>query len=165
MPLRDLDKDKLLAALVERLTAEVDDLTRLAQGTAAGATHEEARPDDDKDTRALEQTYLARGQAERVATASRDLQILASVRCRDFHEDRPVAATALVELEDEDEVTRTVFLLPVAGGSKIEAADRTIQVITPSSPLGEAILEKTEGDELELRTGGTARTWTIVAVG
>ena len=39
MPLRDLDKDKLLAALVERLTAEVDDLTRLAQGTAAGATH------------------------------------------------------------------------------------------------------------------------------
>lgn len=164
MPLRDFDKEQLLSELVTRFAEQVEDLTRLAQETAKGATHEEARPEDSKDTRALEQTYLARGQAERVAGAELDLQVLRSVRCLAFAEDSPVAATALVLIEDEDGTEKIVFLLPVAGGSKVESQGRTVQVITPNSPLGQALLEKSEGDAVEVRAGGEPREWEIVAL-
>lgn len=164
MTLTSVNKEKLLDALISLTGRQVEDLTRLARETAAGATHEEARPDDDKDTRALEQTYLARGQAERVVSAESDLQVLRSVRCLPFPEDSPVAATALVEIEDENGVNRTLFLLPVAGGTKLEAGSRTVHIITPHSPLGRALLEKCEGDEVEIRTGKTPRFWEIVGV-
>jgi len=164
MPLQNFDKEQLLCALITQVAQEVEDLTRRARDTAAGATHEEARPEDTKDTRALEQTYLARGQAERVAEAEMDLQVLRSVRCAAFEQDSPVAASALVLIEDEDGDNKTVFLLPVAGGTKLESQGRTVQVITPSSPLGEALLEKSEGDEAEIRVGGKPRIWEIVAV-
>jgi transcription elongation GreA/GreB family factor len=159
-----LNKEQLLSELVTRFAAQVADLTRLARETADGATHEEARPEDEKDTRALEQTYLARGQAERVAGAELDLQVLRAVRCITFSQDDPIAATALVLIEDEDGAQKTVLLLPVAGGSKIESQGHTVQVITPNSPLGQALLEKSEGDEVEVHAGGKPREWAIVAV-
>ena len=155
---------ELLQALVLELTQDLEELTRRAQETAAGAVHEEARPEDDKDTRALEQTYLARGQAERVATASRALQIIESLRPAEFAHDQPIASTALVTIEDEEGVEKTVFLLPAAGGKKLELPHATVQVVTPSSPLGEGLLGKTEGDELEIRIGTKSRFWTVLAV-
>ena len=154
----------LLEILVLELTQDLEELTRRAQETAAGAVHEEARPEDDKDTRALEQTYLARGQAERVATVSRSLQLIQSLRPADFTDDQPIASTALVTIEDEEGVEKTVFLLPVAGGKKLALAHETVQVITPSSPLGEGLLGKTEGDELEIRIGTKRRLWTVLSV-
>jgi transcription elongation GreA/GreB family factor len=164
VPLRDLNKEQILSDLITRFADQVADLTRLARETAEGATHEEARPEDSKDTRALEQTYLARGQAERVAGAERDLQMLRAVRCITFSQDDPVAATALVLIEDEHGAQKTVLLLPAAGGSKIESQGHTVQVITPHSPLGQALLEKSEGEEVEVRAGGKPRGWEIVAV-
>ena len=165
MPLSTFDKEELLDALINLSRQQVGDLTRLARGTAAGATHEEARPGDSKDTRALEQTYLARGQAERVISAESDLLVLRSVRCITFSEDSPVAATALVKIEDEGGQSRILFVLPVAGGTKLESQGQTVQVITPHSPLGQALLEKSEGDEVEVLGGKTPRHWEIVGVG
>ena len=47
-----------------RLTAaDLATLEKAQHATQAAATHEEAKPENDKDTRALEQSYLARGQA------------------------------------------------------------------------------------------------------
>lgn len=54
-------KQDLIAALERTLEL----LERAHADAAEGATHEEAKPEDDKDTRALEQSYLARGQAQR----------------------------------------------------------------------------------------------------
>ena len=73
MSLTKADKEQLLEQLNVLLQSRVEDFTRIARETARGATHEEAKPEDDKDTRALEQTYLARGQAERVAAAEHEL--------------------------------------------------------------------------------------------
>ena len=113
-PLREIDKSELLQAFVAQLAAEVERMAAQARATAASATHDEARAEDSKDTRAIEESYLARGQAERVVDLQIDLQTLRSLRPESFV-GRPIAATALVEIEDDDGnssvfVTRTPVL-------------------------------------------------------
>jgi len=55
-------KPTLKAELLALLAADLDTLERAHRATTEGATHEEAKPENDKDTRALEQSYLARGR-------------------------------------------------------------------------------------------------------
>ena len=59
-------KPALKAELLALLGAHLETLERAHRAACEGATHEEAKPENDKDTRALEQSYLARGQAARI---------------------------------------------------------------------------------------------------
>ena len=158
------DKEELLASLVEALSAQVEGMTRRARAVAASATHDEARPENDKDTRAIEESYLARGQARRVAEAEAALQMMRGLRCQEFDEDRPVAATAVVAIEDEAGQTKVLFLAPAAGGTTLESQGFTVQVVTPASPLGRGLLGKSIDSDFEVVTKGKSRSWTIVDV-
>ncbi|MBZ0232749.1 MAG: GreA/GreB family elongation factor [Deltaproteobacteria bacterium] len=149
-------RTELVAQLEEALTAAV----AAHAATVDGATHAEAKPENDKDTRALEQQYLARGQAQRVVELQEALLELARWAPRRFGEDDPIALGALVTIE-EDGDERTLFVAPAGGGNQL--ADG-IQVVTPRSPLGQLLLGKHAGDEVELRAGARARTLEIVAV-
>ncbi len=162
-PLREIDKSELLQAFVAQLAAEVERMAAQARATAASATHDEARAEDSKDTRAIEESYLARGQAERVVDLQIDLQTLRSLRPESFV-GRPIAATALVEIEDDDGESRTLLLVPRAGGRTVEFAGRTIALTTPPSPRGRARLGAAEGAEFTLAAQRRRRAWTIVAV-
>src|SRR5689334_1747458 len=112
------DKRKVMNALLELLTELSVKATNAANTTRAGATHPEAKPENDKDTRALEQSYLARGQALRVAELNDDLQLLRTLPLRSFGPSDPVAVGALVTLESEKD-TRCVFLVPRGGGNEV----------------------------------------------
>ena len=164
MPFTKADKEKLLEQLNALLQSRVEDFTRIARETARGATHEEAKPEDDKDTRALEQTYLARGQAERVVAAEHELQVFRSMKRRTWELGEPIASGALVTLTDESESERSFLLLPLGAGLKLELAGVSVQVITPTSPLGEALLGQEEDDSVEVFIGGARRDWDVVAV-
>lgn len=63
---RQPDKAALRDELARSMAADLAVRERAYEGARAGATHEEAKPENDKDTRALEQSYLARGEAARV---------------------------------------------------------------------------------------------------
>ena len=63
-------KSSLRDELLGRLRAELDQLEAAHRSALEGATHEESKPENSKDTRALEQSYLARGQALRVTDAA-----------------------------------------------------------------------------------------------
>ena len=63
-----LDKAALLTALRAQIAADLDALIASQKRAHEGATHEEARPESDKDTRATEASYVARGLAERVSS-------------------------------------------------------------------------------------------------
>ncbi|HEX2686728.1 MAG TPA: hypothetical protein VHN14_08920, partial [Kofleriaceae bacterium] len=58
------DKATLKAELVAQLVAALDLAQRAHAAALEGATHAEARAENPKDTRGLEQSYLARGQAQ-----------------------------------------------------------------------------------------------------
>lgn len=151
-------RDELARALREELAAAEASHRK----TLEGVTHAEAKPENDKDTRALEQSYLARGQAGRVAELAAGLAEVEAMPLRAFRESDPVALGAIVAVEDEDERARVYFVAPYGGGAKVERG--SVDVITPKSPLGRALLGKRTGDGAEVTVAGKLRQLSIGVV-
>lgn len=154
-------KEALVDELVRLLAADLATLERAQQAAIEGATHEEAKPENDKDTRALEASYLARGQAMRLEELRRGLAELRALRVRAFGEDSLIALGALVTVEEGDGIT-SFLLAPHGGGASL--AGGCVQVVTPRSPLGRALLGKCEGDDCELTIDGKRRTFSVARV-
>ncbi len=149
-------RDELLAQLTQALEA-----ARAAHAAAIeGAFHPEAKAENDKDTRGLEQSYLARGQAQRVAELEAAVGDLTAMTLRTFKASDPIAMSALIVVE-EDGTERHYFVAPHGGGSVLS---EDVQVITPASPLGRALLGKRVDDEVELQRAGKTRELAIVSV-
>lgn len=153
------DKAQLKAALLAQLTAALATAQAAHAAALEGATHSEARAENDKDTRGLEQSYLARGQAQRVVELETAVTAVTALALRSFGARDPVALSALVTIDDEGERKR-LFVAPAGGGNVVAG----VQVVTPSSPLGRALIGKRCEDEVELRLPGGARTVEIVAI-
>jgi transcription elongation GreA/GreB family factor len=156
----DADKIALLDELIATLAAALDAAVRAEKATADGATHEEAKPENDKDTRALEQSYLARGQSMRTEELRTGLAETRAVREKPPAAGGRVALGSLVEA-DEDGRTLRLLLAPAGGGTKLSGG---VQVVTPSSPLGRALVGKTEGDLAEVAIAKGERELEIVRV-
>ncbi len=161
--LSKLDKKRVLAVLRERLERDLAAAAQSQQRTQSGATHEESRPENDKDTRALESSYLARGQALRVLELSQALSRLAALTLRDFDASAAIVLSALVELA-EGERTVVCFLAPVGGGLELTVGAAQVRVLTPESPLGRALLGRHVGDDIEVRTPQGLREYSIAAL-
>jgi transcription elongation GreA/GreB family factor len=150
-------KAKLRSALVARL--EQDLATARAAHAAAieGATHVEARPENDKDTRGLEQSYLARGLAQRVAELE---AAVAAIPVMVIDASAQVKLGTLVTVEEDDEELQ-FFVAGHGGGIELPGG---VMVVTPSSPIGRALLGKACDDECEVAAGGKRRTLVITSI-
>jgi transcription elongation GreA/GreB family factor len=158
-----VSKLDLLQKLVDVLRAERDTADRLARDTADAANHPEARPENDKDTRKLELSYLAQGQAARARELEATIAALVANPPRAFAPDEAIALGALVELEATNKLER-VLLCSGGGGVSIEDERGAVRVVTPDAPLGRALIGKLAGDELELVVAGRKRELVIVSV-
>ena len=156
-----MSKQDLKAELLRVLSADLETLERAMQATREGATHEEAKPENDKDTRALEQSYLARGQALRIEELKTGLADVDGMVLRVFREGQPAALGAVITADENGE-TLTFFLAPHGGGAKLDGG--AVQVVTPKSPLGRALLGKQAGDDCEVPLEGRIRALSLVAV-
>jgi transcription elongation GreA/GreB family factor len=154
-------KQSLRDELTRLLASDLELRERAHKATREGATHEEAKPENDKDTRALEQSYLARGEALRIEELRAGLAEVQAMTLRSFGEGKPAALGALIVAEEGDgEVA--LWLAPYGGGSRL--ADDSVQVVTPKSPLGRALLGKCAGDECEVVLAGRTRVLSLVRV-
>jgi transcription elongation GreA/GreB family factor len=156
-------KRDVLTALINALTSAAQATTHAAEDVRRSAIHEEARPENDKDTRALEQTYLARGQAMRAEAMVEQVQLLRSMLSENLT-GTVISSGSLIELEDGSGAKRCLFLAPHGGGQHLNLSGTSVVVVTPSSPLGRALLGKQEGDDVELRGRDGRREYTVVAV-
>ena len=143
------------------LAADLEARERAYRATREAATHEEAKPENDKDTRALEQSYLARGEAGRVEELRAGLAEMRAMVVRPFRSGERAALSALVTV-DEDGAESAYWLAPRGGGTRL--ASGRVQVVTPSSPLGRALLGKCEGDDCSVALAGKTRELAIVRV-
>lgn len=157
------DKRRVLEALIEALLASVHAAASSAEDVRRSATHEEARPENDKDTRALEQTYLARGQAMRAEALLEQVKLLRSMLSENL-KSKEICAGSLIGLEDEDGSTRCLLLAPHGGGVNVEVDGINVVVVTPSSPLGRALLGKRIDDAVELKGRDGSREFSILDV-
>ena len=160
-----MDKQAALNAVLQALEREHQTLLASARRTHRAATHEEARPENDKDTRALEASYLARGQAKRVEELAQAMNQLRFFALRRFEPGEQVDVGAVVQLEvDGAPQALTAFLLPVAGGVCVDVESCTIRVVTPAAPLGRRMMGRQEGDEFGVHLGGKVREYLIESV-
>lgn len=158
-----IDKSRVLQALRERLERDLQVATDAQRQTQSGATHEEAKPENDKDTRALESSYLARGQAQRVLELTQAVASAGALVLREFGSETPIGASALVALDDGS-ATAHYFLSPVGGGMTFEVDGVVVRVLTPASPLGRALVGQIEGADIEVQTPQGLRQYSIAAV-
>ena len=157
-------KRALLGSLVVQVELEIATMRKAAYDAAEAATHAEAKPENDKDTRALEASYLAAGQAERVRELESALKLLLGLEVRELGTTTPICASAVITLEDDDGVRTVFFMSPHGGGSKLDLDGVVVQVVTPQSPLGKALLGRTHGDTIELRGKSGLREMSIIDV-
>jgi transcription elongation GreA/GreB family factor len=157
------EKARLLARLRELLHEEHAAAERLARETADAANHPEARPENDKDTRKTELSYLAAGQAARAQELEAALARVSALQCRHYADSDALAVGALVTLDYGDK-QRRVLLMPAGGGLKLSDERGEVSVVTLQSPLGRELLGKCVGDSLELKLEGRLREIEIVGV-
>lgn len=157
----DVDKQKILDAIVEALTREMDALTAAAKAAFEAATNSESKAEDQYDTRGLEASYLAGAQAERVAALKRLIAIYKYLPVRDAATGAPIELGSLVEVQSNGK-SALYFLVNQGGGISVQVQGKTIQVITPNAPLGEALLDRKAGDTIEVEQRGSTREYRIV---
>ena len=128
-----MDKTTVLKKITEALQSELETYIRAAKFSHDEATAEENRAENKYDTRGLEASYLASGQANKV------MELEASINAFEELKNKPqndsVDIGALVELDQEGS-TELYFIGPAAGGTEVELDGTEILVITPESPLG-----------------------------
>jgi transcription elongation GreA/GreB family factor len=159
-----LDKAEVKEALRAAIARTLATTAHAAKDAAEGATHEENRSEGDKDMRATEQSYIARGQAMRAEVLAEELARIESTSVRSYGEEDAIGPGALVEVSIDGEEQRVFFVLPWGGGTELTVRGTRVMVITPASPVGRALIGRRVGDELEVQQRGATREWTIDAI-
>lgn len=155
-----IEKRAILGALRRQLEEEIETMARLARDAAEAATHPENKPENDKDMRSTEASYVARGQAGRVEELS---AALASLGAMELKTCKAVEVSALVELRHKN-IKTLCFVVPAAGGRKVRLDDVEVTAVTTSTPLGQAIDGLAAGDEAEVETPAGAKIYEVISV-
>jgi transcription elongation GreA/GreB family factor len=158
-----MDKKKLLDHIIQQLETELLLITEAAKNTYEIATHEENKAENEYDTRGLEASYLAGAQAERVAEMKNSISLLKSVKLKSFSSEEPIGYSAIIEIQAEQKL-KTVFVLPKAGGTQITFDEKLLSIVTPDSPLGEALIGLKVGDEFSIDAGKNQKYYEIISI-
>jgi hypothetical protein len=158
-----MDKKALVAKILAKAEGERAALAEAARNTYEAATHEESEAEDQYDTRGLEASYLAGAQAKRVGELEQFILFLRFLEPKNFAKTEPISSSALVELDYEGKAV-WAFMLPQGGGMAVEFEGHHVQVVTPKSPLGEAIVGRNAGDLALVDTGKETREYEIISV-
>ena len=153
--------------LIRKITAHLSDVlaagTKAARATSDAATDPDSKAENKYDTRNLEASYLARGQAFRVAETMEALREFESMTARTFAPGQAIGEGALVSLRGADG-TFHYFIGPAAGGTEVTLDGIEVMVITPSSPMGAKLMGRKAGDKCELNPGRPASAVVIESV-
>ena len=148
-----MNKADILRQIIAVLNAELASLARAANDAFAAATDPDSKAENKYDTRNLEASYVARGQARRVAELQGAMRAFEALPVK-AHE--VGAMGALVSLEAPEGAAH--FLIgPAAGGTEIVHEGREVVVITPASPMGQKLAGRRVGDPIPLRPGVMAK--------
>jgi transcription elongation GreA/GreB family factor len=153
-------KEAVLKGFIEKFKAEHAALIRSAKAAHQAATHEESKAEDRHDTFAIEASYLAAGQAVRVEELDRTIVEFESFLAGTSPHDQ-IAVGDLVTYECEGATTHA-FLAKNGGGTKLTLDGVTVQVISPTSPLGDELMGRKAGEEFELELRGSVRDYRIL---
>ena len=139
-----MNKSLLIKQIIAALGESLEVLERAARASHAEATHESSRAESKYDTRGLEASYLAGGQARQAKEIIDSMKLYQSLATRDFAAGELIDLTAVVEVEG-DGASNKYFIGPKSCGVEVNFKGEEITVITPQSPLGQNLVGKKPG--------------------
>ncbi len=143
------DKRKLHNLLLETLKFELHATLSAAETAKEGATHEDAVAKSKYDTHGLELSYLAGSQFERARLVEAKIAILENSLFSDFSEIDPIDVGALVVLSGKSPRPQAYLISNIGAGLDLNFQNEKIVVISPESPLGEALIGLSQGDTID----------------
>ena len=143
------DKRKLHSLLLETLKTELNATLSAAETAKEGATHEEAVAKSKYDTHGLELSYLAGSQFERARLVESKIALLTNSLFKDFDEDDEIEVGALVFLQGKAPKPQAYLISNLGAGLDLILQNERILVISPESPLGEALIGLYLGDMID----------------
>ena len=150
-------KSNLLEQIRSEMRARLERLSKAAFEAHAAATDPGSKAEGKYDTRSLEASYLAAGQARQVDELAETVRIFEALTLPQYALGGSIDAGALVEVELNGE--RMNFLLvPAASGSVFLHSDREITLLTPDSMLYRNLLGMQVGETI------AAPALTVIAV-
>lgn len=162
-----MDKKEVHDAITSALLRRFETAKWAAKQAHDAATDEESIAENKYDTFGLEASYLAHGQSQRVLECEKDWLFFNKKPFVHYKESDSIGLWCLVELAllNSNNVSKRFFVSPCAGGLTVEFNDQIIYLITPSSPVGQILIGKVIGDEVDLRQNGQQITYEIVTIG
>lgn len=157
------EKSAVIQAFISQFETELAALNQSAKAAHEAATHEESKSEDKHDTRATEASYLAQGQANRVAEVERIIVEFRSYLEQVARSMQAIQPGALVSLDCDGKKTDS-FFAHTGGGSHVSVNGKTISIITPKSPLGEALDGLKAKDFAEVETKAGIKEYTVLSV-
>ncbi len=157
-----LSKELIIKGFIEKFRSELSALIQSAKAAHAAATHEESKAEDRHDTFAIEASYLAAGQATRVAELEKTLQEFEGYLSSTTNAPS-IFRGALFSYELEGQIHHA-FCALLGGGSKIQQGTATISVLSLQSPLGEALEGSKIGEAIEFEVRGVDKIYKILSI-
>ena len=141
-------KTALLEQIRTELRQHLELLVKVAMDAHAAATDPGSKAESKYDTRNLEESYLAKGQAKQVEELADSVRIFDALSFPEFSMEDAIDAGALVEADLNGE-TAFFLLVPASGGLVIEHDGMEITLLSPASELYRKLLGMRVGESLE----------------
>jgi hypothetical protein len=141
-------KSVLIEKIRIELKGRLERLAKAAMEAHAAATDPDSKAEGKYDTRSLEASYLAVGQARQVDELAEAVRIFEAFTPPDFSTNDSIGMGALVEADIRSE-TSLLLLVPAAGGMVLDLDGQEITLLTPASTLYQNLLGMRSGDFLD----------------
>ena len=161
-----MNKAEILEQIIAHLQANVDVMKKAEAHSHSVATDKENQPKSKYETLALESSYLAQVQGDRVNEMESVLQAYCAFRNEIIEEGGIIRLSALVSIEEKWHQNSTISSTKTGGwaGLELDINGETLTVITSASPIGQALLGQKSGDIIKVKIGWNERTLKISAV-
>lgn len=140
-------KRELLEMVREAMRKDLAILADAAREAHAAATDPGSKAESKYDTRSLEASYLADGQARQMTELAAALRTLEVWQPPDFSADESADLGALVEVVQGNQ--RMWFLIaPAGGGLTVDWEGCEVTVLSPASPMSQKLIGGYAGEEI-----------------
>ena len=148
-----INKKHLIELIINSLQHDLAKATMAAKEAHAAATNDQSVAETQYDTLAIEAGYLAEGQSRRIIEIKSSIKIFKNMLTTlTLSESNSMVANigCLIQLAGDEPLAHWFFLAPSAGGLRIPLEQQHITLITPQSPMGEALIGKEEGEDIDI---------------
>lgn len=153
MSQENINKQTLIALIINELKQELNQAISAANEAHAAAVDDQSVAETQYDTLAIEASYLAEGQSRRVQELQTAINDYHELSLLNFNENSAIVLSALVQLSKDSLNHHWFFIGPASGGFRCSLSEQHITVITPQSPMGLALLDKYQDDDIEVMLG------------